>query len=487
MKKVILVIFLLAIIGGGIFFYNQYRTAKQARSELSNLETAILAKGSLDEVISATGKLRSVQTATLTWKTSGTVDRVNVKVGDSVKAGDILATLQQTSLPQNVILAQSDLVNAKKTLDDLDSQAEIAKVNALQNISKLEQQVKDAKYQLDNFTAPTNMAGLSITDAVVQMKARLDEARQAFEPYKFYPENNQIRKDLKEALDSAQSDYNTAVKRLQLEYNLEVADANLQKSWGDFNKWKNGPDPADIDATKARIAAAQATLNQAWISAPFNGKITLSEPMPGDQVTPNQIAFRLDDLGEMYVDLQVSEVDISQIEPGQLATITVDALRNKVYHGEVESVGMVSSTNQNVVNFPVTIKITDPDSELRPGMTCEVKILVNQKNDILLIPIQAVKVEDGKQVVYLMNTGQPPTPVEVTLGISSDTFSELVSGNLKLGDVIVLSSLATDSQGLFQRPFMFGGDRNGRSQNSPTPNTEPFGSHPEGIPTGGIP
>ena len=117
----------------------------------------------------------------------------------------------------------------------------------------------------------------------------------------------------KEKLDLAQSDYNAAVKRLDYENALEVAKANLNKARKDYEKWKNGPGADEIAATKARIAAAQATLSQAWIEAPFNGTITLAIPQPGDLVTLNTSAFRVDELSSLFVDLAVSEVDINQI------------------------------------------------------------------------------------------------------------------------------------------------------------------------------
>ena len=87
---------------------------------------------------------------------------------------------------------------------------------------------------------------------------------------------------MKEKLDQAQSDYNVAVRRLELEYQLEVSKANLEKARKDYEKWKDGPVPDEIAAANSRIAAAQATLSQAWIEAPFSGTVTLAIPQPGD-------------------------------------------------------------------------------------------------------------------------------------------------------------------------------------------------------------
>jgi HlyD family secretion protein len=485
MKRVVLIIVAILVVGGGIFIYLNISNLSTAQSAEPVVDTSPLVRGNIDATISAIGKIRPGQTASLYWKTSGTVETVSVKVGDLVKTGDVLARLEQTSLPQNVILAQADLLTAQQALDDLTTQAETSKVQALQDISTYEVQVRDAQYQLDNFTIPTNLEGLSITDALLQTKASLEKARQAFEPYKFLAENNSTREKLKDELGRAQSDYNTVVKWLQYDYTLEVAQANLQQAWDNFNKWKNGPTEADVETARAKIAAAQATLEQAWVEAPFDGTITQAIPNPGDQVTSTQLAFRIDDLNNLYVDLNVSEVDISQIHAGQEATIRVDALRNKIYHGTVDLVGIVSGESTSVVDFPVTIKITDADSNLRPGMTSEVSISVSHKENVLLIPLQAVQLLNGKQVVYVLKPGEGVVPVEVTLGISSDTQAELVGNNLKEGDLIVLGSAGTATQGQGSPGFFFfrrGGPSGGTRNNNP--NQSPPGDNVQRAPGG---
>jgi HlyD family secretion protein len=438
-KNIVIVIVILALAAGGYYTYTNYSNTQKAKAAAASIETAVLAKGKLVSTISATGTVRSNQTANLNWQTSGTVEKVSFKVGDTVKAGDQLANLSQTSLPQNVIMAQSDLASAQQALDNLYTNAETSRVKAMQDIVTYEQAVRDAQYQLDNFTVPSNQVGMSAVEAVTAMKQKLDQARAAFEPYKNYPSTDQTRKDLKDALDQAQADYNAAVKRLKYEYDLEVAQANLDKANQDYNKWKDGPTPDDVAAAKAKVAATQATLNQVWIKAPFNGTITLAYPQVGDQVANNTLAFRIDDLSSMFVDMQVSEVDIGQIKVGQEANVKFDALRNKMYHGKVNEVALIGDQSGNVVNFIVTVQLTDVDKEVRSGMTTEVDIVVAQREDALLIPNQAIFVEDGKQVVYIDKPGQGIVRVEITGGISSDAYTELLTGDLQAGDQIVLT------------------------------------------------
>jgi HlyD family secretion protein len=274
MKKrwISILILILVVIGGG-FGFRQWQMSRQA-SRLAIYQTEIVARGELIATVGGTGTVHANQTAVLTWQTSGTVDFVLVQVGDRVSEGQELATLKRESLPQTIILAQAELTEAKKALDDLYTNADTAKTNAMQAIARYADAVRDAQYRLDNFTVPSNQAGMDAIEALDKMKANLDAARQAFEAVKNRPLEDPLRKELKEKLDTAQSDYNAAVRRVELEYNLQVAISNLEKARQDYEKWKDGPSAEDIAAIEARIAAAQATLNLAHLTAPFSGTIT---------------------------------------------------------------------------------------------------------------------------------------------------------------------------------------------------------------------
>ena len=437
MKKIITLLVIVAILAAGGYGFYLWRQ-RQLAAQTSSLETTPAGRGSLTATIGATGQVRSKQAASLVWKTSGTVQDVFVKIGDSIKTGDKLAELEQTSLPQAIILAQADLESANKALDDLYTNAEIAKVQALTSIATYAKDVKSAQYQLDNFTIPEIQAGLDTLEALDLMKQKLDDATVAFEPYKFLASGNKTRDEFKEKLDLAQSDYNAAVKRLDYENALEVAKANLNKARKDYKKWENGPSADEIAATKARIAAAQATISQAWIEAPFNSTVSLAIPQPGDLVTPNTTAFRVDDLSSLFVDLAVSEVDINQIEASQPVSLTFDAIRGGIYRGEVVSVDRVGTSNQGVVEFIVTVRLTDADEQVKPGMTAAVNVVVSQLEDVLLVPNRAVRFKDGKQVVYILQNNQT-VPVNIKLGATAETTSQVLEGDLKVGDLIILN------------------------------------------------
>jgi HlyD family secretion protein len=447
MKKILTRIFLLLLIivllAGGYFAYSNFKTTQTAEASMVSLETAPIDQGTLVITISATGKVRSGQTATLSWQTSGSVEAVNATVHDKVSKGDILASLEKGSLPQDIILAQANLLDYQKALDDLYTNADEAKTQAVQDIATYTEAVKDAQFQLDNFTTPSKQAGLDTMQALSLMKTQLDRARQDFEPYKYFSSGNDKRQELLETLNEAQADYNAAVKRLEYETELEVAQDNLEKALQDYEKWKDGPTAEEVDAAQARIAATQATLSKAWIEAPFDATVTVADPQPGDQVSANTQAFRLDDLSNLYVDMQIAEVDINQIDVGQEVSLTFDGIRNKQYHGQVVEVASIGSESTGVVNFTVTVQLTDADQKVRPGMTSDVEIVVEQRQPALLVPNQALRMdENGNQIVYVVKPGEGPKPVMIRLGASSDTFSEVVEGDLAVGDLVVLNPLS---------------------------------------------
>ncbi|HCR70533.1 MAG TPA: hypothetical protein DIW23_03735, partial [Anaerolineae bacterium] len=224
----------------------------------------------------------------------------------------------------------------------------------------------------------------------------------------------------------------------QADRDLALAEARLNDARREYERLLQGEDSAEVAAAKARVEAAQATLNQAYLTAPFNGTITQSNLVEGDQVTAGTAGFRIDDLSSLLVDVQVSEVDINSVSVGQSATLTFDAILDKTYQGIVVQVGQAGETVQGVVSFTVTVELTDVDELVKPGMTTAVNIVVEEVQDVILIPNRAVRLIDGQRVVYVLRDNQP-LPITVTLGASSDTFSELASGDINEGDLIILN------------------------------------------------
>jgi HlyD family secretion protein len=161
-------------------------------------------------------------------------------------------------------------------------------------------------------------------------------------------------------------------------------------------------------------------------------------PLPGDQINAGTRAFRLDDLSSLFVDVEVSEVDINSVAVGQPVALTFDAILGREYHGLVVEVGQTGAAVQGVVSFRVTVELTDADARVKPGMTAAVNITVEELENVLLVPNRAVRLSEGQRVVYLLVNGQPVKKA-IRLSSSSDTMSVLADGDVNEGDTVILN------------------------------------------------
>ena len=372
---------------------------------VSVFQTTKAERGNLVATVGATGSVRARQSAVLVWQTTGIVNAVNADVGTRVSRNDVLASLDKASLNQSIILAESDLTSAKKALEDL-LNSDTSRAEALRTLDKAE-----AAYE-------------KAYNWRIQLNGKIDIKD-------YYYDNGVLKvkeyKGLASAETIADADEDLALKEAQLN------DARRR-----YERLKDGADPAEVSAAEARIAAAQSTLNLAFIAAPFDGTVTQAEPAVGDQASTGAVAFRVDDLSHLLVDVQVSEVDINTLSIGQTAALTFDAILGKEYHGEIVEVGQAGDNVQGVVNFTVTIELTDADELVKPGMTAAVNIVVQEVKDVVLVPNRAVRLVDAERVVFVLVNGIPQQ-VKVELGSSSDTMSVLIDGDLKEGDEIILN------------------------------------------------
>lgn len=445
MKRLISFLIIIFIIAGtvvGIFLWRQ----RQNQLEVSSYQTVAAMRGNLTSTIGATGVVHSNQTAILTWQTSGKIDRVDAKVDDLVQAGDLLASLAPDSLAQNVILAQVDLSNARKALNELKT-SQVLQTQALQAQLEAQKNLLEAERALSYFSQDQYKRDLDRAEtAVVRAKEALDDAKADFEPYEDVDPENTTRKRLQESLDKAQQKYDEAVRTrdlLLLQHEqakaaLSMMKARLEDAQREYNRVKDGPSAEDIANAEARVTAAQASVNLSSIVAPFAGTITTIQAKPGDRVNPGTLAFQIDDLSRLFVDVRVSEVDINRVKVGQETTVTFDAVAGKEYEGIVAQVDRVGSSIQGVVDFIVTVELVDADEDVKPGMTAAVNIVVEKLENVLQVPNRAVRAQEGRRLVYILRDNQL-IQVEIKLGVSSETYSQVVDGNIQVGDNIVLN------------------------------------------------
>lgn len=453
MKKLFSLIVVIALFAGGALIYRNIQTQRNTAS-MENYQTVQASRGNLTSMVGATGVVKAKQTVILNWKTSGIVEEVFVEVGDYVEAGSPLAALGESSLPQNVILARADLAAAQRNLDDL-MNSDVGRAQALQAVSAARQNLIEAERVLVRYEEQEYQDELDeARESILEARDNLRQAEEDFEPYEDWNEDNETRRSYKEQVNEAQREYDEALRILNLlelekesaSANLELRQAQLSQAEREYERLADGPDQDEIDALEARIAAAEATISLAAIEAPFAGVITEVNVSQGDNAAVNLMAFRIDDLSSLLLDVRVSEVDINRVNIGNTVNITFDAIQGREYRGTVSRVANVGAVNQGIVEFLVTTELEEPDEFVKPGMTAAVNVVVERLENVLLVPNRAVRSVDGQRMIYILRNGSMER-VPITLGATSDTNSEVANGDLQVGDEIVLNPPATFQNG----------------------------------------
>lgn len=340
----------------------------------------------INPVVSATGVVLPAKRSTLSVSMPGIISEIFVERGDKVQEGQVLVRLKgKEEIQAAITQAKMELISAEQALNKLYEDHDIALAAGLEAYVRANNAVKEAQYQLDNFTIPVNQQNMTAIEAVKVMKERLDKATKDFQPYRNESELNETRKDLKEKLDEAQADYNAAVKRLTYEFTLEEAKAQLAKAERDYQKLIKGPDPdqvalaqARLDNAKAAVAAAEEKLADLEVTALFSGVVSEVYVHEGEWVAPGQPVIILADLAHLRVETtDLNEIDVARVKVGDSVKITFDALPDVAVNGKVTLISPKSSEGSGV-NYTVVVEMDEIPPALRWGMTAFVDIQVEK-------------------------------------------------------------------------------------------------------------
>ena len=419
------------IIAGAIFGWSFLNTQREMNQVMANIETEPYKRSNLSANIYGTGTAQPIQTAVLTWSASGIVGEVNAELGQSVEEGMLLMSLDPDSLSVDILQAEIDVINAQNNLDNLHdswesdlAQAKLDLINAEENLDDLESEREIMNYQR------------CTDDRIEELEDTLEFAENRY--------NMQQNSDNLLAVNVAQAniDYCRAgyTERDVAEAELQVTLAETRVA--DFQEKVDlltaGPDPDQVTILETQLAIAQSRVDIPLIEAPFDGVVTVLHAQKGDVVQAGTPAIQLDDLSELYLDVQISEIDIPFVEVGQPAELIFDAYFEDTFSGEVAELAPVGQSVQGVVEYTVRINMQDADDRIKPGMTAAVNIIVDEKADILVVPNDAIVSIDGQEQVFVSRNGAY-VAVPVTLGSYSDYYSEVINADIEEGELIILN------------------------------------------------
>jgi len=247
-------------------------------------------------------------------------------------------------------------------------------------------------------------------------------------------------------------------------------------------------DQSVVAERKAALQAAQVNLGYTDIVSPVDGtvvsrNVTVGQTVAASFQTPTLFLIA-NDLTKMQVDASVSESDIGAIHAGDAASFTVDAFPGRTFSGQVTEVRQAPQSVQNVVTYDVVVAVPNPDRLLKPGMTASVRIVTDERDEVVRVPDRALRftpagaappapgapaAREGASAaashagspaagVWVLRRGQP-VRVPVTIGLDDGTNAEVVSGDLQPGDQVIVSDASASSSAppAPARPPRFGG------------------------------
>lgn len=529
-KKVIIIIIVIAVLG--FIIYNFF--VKDGQPEYI-LEKA--SYGAVIKEVSETGAVKISERVNLSFRNSGRIDKIYVKVGDKVESGQELAEIDTRQLyielseaqaalevtqadynkllagssPEEIKVAETEVLNAQIVLDNAEQSLKDVKADAEEDLN---QAYEDALIDLDDaylklynaynlvddirrtYFSLSDQTSLIVRDnkdkiknAMDSAKVYIDEAKadslhedidtalsetknvlsdtkQALEAVRDATETiayrNTVSNSDKTSLDNQKSYINTvhadvigaqqsiSLIRITNETNINTgeasvstAEAKLQKAQDELNLKKAGPTQENIDLYSAKIKQAQANvsllynkINEAVLKSPIQGQITKINKREGEtvQTTDSVISFLPE--GPFQVEVDIYEEDIVDVEVDNFVRISLPAFLDEILEGRVISIDPAEKLIDGVVYYEVNIIFSTEKENIKPGMTADVVIETDKKENVLIISKAALRMINGEKMVRVFKKGKSEER-KIEIGLEGNEYIEIISGLAEGEEVII--------------------------------------------------
>jgi HlyD family secretion protein len=427
-KKIWIIVLVVVLAAGGGFWY--WRSRAKSGTTATPTPTAKIERGQVRQAVASTGKIVSNLDVEIKCKASGEVVKLPFDISQAVKKGDLLLELDPRDEQQRVRQAESTvrasqarLINARESLALADENLKTDRQRADAALTAAQARMQDARAKADRTRELLGKKLASLEEAetaetaAAQAAAEADNAATGLEELK-----NQAR-----TLEQARQQ-------------IRIAEAQVDN------------DQVSLDLARQRLSETR-------VVSPVDGVVTQRAVQIGQIISSGisnvgggTTALVVSDLSRIFVLAAVDESDIGQVRPGQPVKVTVDAHRNRDFAGEVVRISPRGVNVSNVVTFEVKIEVTARDKELlRPEMTANVEVLIDERTDALLAPADAIFRRGGKTLVSLQTADGAKADREVRTGISDGRRTEILSG-LAAGETVLVQGTDSKWNGQGQRP-----------------------------------
>ncbi|MEO5335700.1 MAG: efflux RND transporter periplasmic adaptor subunit [Magnetospirillum sp. WYHS-4] len=422
-----------SIVGGAIFLHRDGGEAPRFRSQP-------VTRGPLVAAVSSSGTLNAVVTVQVGSQISGQIREILADFNTEVEAGQVIARLDPAVLETRLAQAAADLEVARAGVRIQEAALEKSRADVLQ----------------------ARAVALSGTAEVAKAEAGRTEARRDLERKASLAQKGVIseaeRDKAQAALDSAAASTRSADAQVQArQASLAAMEAAVR-----MNEAQIVNAQALVSLREAALRQAQVDLDHTVIRAPVGGTVIQRNIELGQTVAASlqaPVLFTIaENLAHMQVETSVDEADVGRVRVGQEANFTVDSLPGQAFSGKVRQIRKAATVVQNVVTYTVIVSAENPNQDLLPGMTANVRIVTDRRDNVLKIPNAALrfrppgaepapaaksrgagKAAGGEGRVHLPE-GAGTRAVPVRLGIGDGQFTEALEGDIKEGDAVIVAT-----------------------------------------------
>src|SRR3989454_8005533 len=421
-----------------------------AKPAAATIRTASADRGTVTSVVSGTGSLVPAGRMNVNFRVAGMLSEVDVRVGDTVKTGQVLARLDSTTQQAALSQAQASLASAQANLKATQTPLTSAQVAQLQHqVSAAQQNYNDTVASV-NATNQADATTVANDQAKVNTDCGIDPGSVACTQDKTLLANDQSKQHM-DAI-SGQSRINSSSQQVtssrdNLAVQTQVKPNALASS------------QAQVASAQAQVQSAQLALNQTTLTAPTSGVVISINGVRGETAgsgtaqSPGSLAPQpssgasggssgfmvIDDTSSFVAVMPFAETDSARLAANQTVAFTFDAIPNLTISGHVLSISPSATVVSNVVDYYVSFILNRTDPRLREGMTANASVTVANADNAVRVPNAAVRTTGGTSMVTVLSKGQQ-VPTEVITGVVGDTYTEIKAG-LNEGDLLLLPTI----------------------------------------------
>lgn len=394
MKRLILAVLVVAILGGGGYWAYQQGlfgaggAAPAAAAASTPADAPAPAAAAVDDnVVEAIGRVVPAQYRELHFRANGILRELAVAEGQQVEKGEMLARLRdEQQMKLAVSSARLEVINAEKLLADLSRNAPLQAAQAFYEIAQVKKELEKIGKRRTAMDLPR--ATQEEVDDAYDTYIDADESFKQVADY--YKPADEVYKAAKAARDNALSAYNWLIgkysdlEKLEVEANYQLNERKLDDLQRKYDIYSKGPDPeeealaqARLEVAREQLAAAEAAYDDLVLSAPFAGVVAAMSLEEEQVIAAGQPVLTLADFSSWRIETEdLTELSVTQIQIGDPVQISIDAIPDMAFSGTVVEIRSIGETLRGDITYTVVIELAETDPRLRWNMTSPVSIVI---------------------------------------------------------------------------------------------------------------